>query len=792
MKPTALLGLLLSLSGLSISSFPAESRPNIVLILADDLGYGSLGCYGGAEVKTPACDRLAREGRRFTNAYAPGSVCSPSRYALMTGRYIWRTRVNHGYGLGDSDPLLIEPKRFTIASLAKSRGYSTAAIGKWHIGLGRARTTDWNRPLTPGPLSIGFDDFFGLAANVVNHPLAYVEGDQLLGRKPNELVTVEGAGKERQTLGIEPLRNPDEVMSKLTERAVQWITANRNHPFFLYFAPNAVHDPVTPSAKFSGSPIGTYGDFIEELDASVGRLLGALDKLQLADNTLVIFTSDNGGVVQPIALESHAAMDAGLAINGPLRDGKHGVYEGGFRVPFLVRWPGKVPANEVSAQMMCFTDVLPTLACILGARIPSGAAEDGLDVSGAWFEPLDATPARTSVVLQAARGSEYAVREGDWKLIEHENRPMPDFPERRLQESVIRQREGLPKTDELFHLATDPAETQDVAAQHPKVVARLRQLLADARETKTGTAPAPRPEVWMVPPASPDGLCFRELFTHPDAWQETRSLVDVLAYADHMLHRQFTDDELRAWLPQIEKWGLQLGLEVGAVKPWGETGQKAFEAQRPKWDRIQSLGGRIRVMALDEPLVCCRNHLKKPDVYAAEETAQFITLVRNRDPDIRIGLIEAFPSVTAEDLLAFVDAIQDRLKQMKVRGLDFFRLDVNWNHFTLGGKIHPGSWPAVQKLELACRQRKLPFGLIYWAADYPAMRRLGVADDSTWYVGVMRQGYDYLFAGGAPDQIVIQSWVGAPSRSVPETGEWTFTRSVRDFAIKFVPSRLSP
>ncbi|MCC6352288.1 MAG: sulfatase-like hydrolase/transferase [Verrucomicrobiae bacterium] len=766
-----------------LSAAIAGPPPNIVLILADDLGYGSLGCYGGAHVSTPACDRLAREGRRFTNAYAPGSVCSPSRYALMTGRLIWRTHVNHGYGLGDRNPLLIEPDRFNLASLARGRGYGTAAVGKWHIGLGAAETTDWNRPLTPGPLSVGFEYFFGLAANVANHPQAFIEGDQLLGRTPNRHITIEGTGKDRKTLGIEPLRKPDEVMATLTGKAVQWITANRNRPFFLYFAPNAVHDPITPSARFAGSPLGPYGDFIAELDASVGQLLGTLDRLKLADDTLVIFTSDNGGAVAPNSPEHQQAMDAGLAINGPWRDGKHSIYEGGFRVPFIVRWPGKVPANEVSPQMICLTDLLPTLAGILGARVPAGAAEDGLDVGSAWFGPPDARPARTGVVLQAARASEYAVREGDWKLIEHENRPVPQFREKRLEESVIRQREGQPKRDELFNLAEDPGETRDVAARHPDIVARLRKALADARAPKKESESRPRPEVWMVPPASPDGLCFRELFTDPEKWKETRSLVDVLGYADHMLHRQFTDDELRAWLPQIEKWGLRLGLEVGAIKPWGQTGQKAFEVQRPKWDRFQSLGGKIYSVAMDEPLICCRAHIHKPDEYAVEQTAQFIALVRKHYPGMRIGDIEAYPSVKAADLLAFIDALQARLKQMNVRGLDFFRLDVDWNHFNFGN----GNWAEVKKLELACHQRKVPFSLIYWAANYPAMRRLGVADDSTWHVGVMRQGYDYLFVNGAPDQIVVQSWVGAPSRAVPETDEWTFTRSVRDFVKRFAP-----
>jgi len=298
--------------------------------------------------------------------------------------------------------------------------------------------------------------------------------------------------------------------------------------------------------------------------------------------------------------------------------------------------------------------------------------------------------------------------------------------------------------------------------------------------------PASRQEVWMMPPAAPDGRCWRELFAAPERWAETRSRVTVLGYWARHLDKQFTDDELRTWLPQIETWGLKLGLEVGAVKEWGPTAQQVFDAERPAWDRILSLGGRIHAMAMDEPFCCVRQRIKKSDAYAVEETAKFVALVRKHYPDVRIGDIEPYPFLQREELVAFIDALQARLKQMNVRGLDFFRLDVDWNHFTVGNKFHAGNWPDVKKIELACRQRKLPFGLIYWAADYDRMKQLKLADDATWYVGVMRQGYDYAFVGGAPDEYVIESWVGAPSRSLPETGDWTFTRSVRDFCRRFV------
>jgi hypothetical protein len=278
-----------------------------------------------------------------------------------------------------------------------------------------------------------------------------------------------------------------------------------------------------------------------------------------------------------------------------------------------------------------------------------------------------------------------------------------------------------------------------------------------------------KPEVWMMPPGDPKGHCLRELFSHPEGWTETRSLVTVLGCTARQLTDNFSAEELRAWLPQMERWGLKLGLEVGAVKEWAPTGRKVFDAEHPQWDRILSLGGKISALAMDEPLCCVRQRLKRADVYAVEETANFMALVRKNYPQIRIGDIEPYPFLQREELLAFIGALQARLKRMNVPGLDFFRLDVDWNHFTIGNKFLAGNWPDVKKLELACRQRKLPFSLVYWAADYGRMKQLNLADDATWYVGVMRQGYDYAFVGGAPDEFVIESWVGAPLRAVPET-----------------------
>jgi len=315
-----------------------------------------------------------------------------------------------------------------------------------------------------------------------------------------------------------------------------------------------------------------------------------------------------------------------------------------------------------------------------------------------------------------------------------------------------------------------------------RAVAAAAAVLACAAGASAQVKPA-GPTVWMGPPSYDNGRLFRELFEKPDAWKETRAQVDVLIYADHCLHKQFTDDELRSWLPQIRGWGLKFELEVGAVKPWGVTGEKTFGIERPMWDRFLRLGGTIDAIALDEPLCCCREQIHKPDEYALAETAAFIALVRKHYPEIAVGEMGTYPSIALEDHYRWIESLQKRLAEMNVRGLDFYRLDVNWAVFTAYNR---GSWLEVKKLEQFCRQRKLPFGLFYWASDLLPMRSRGLADDSTWYVSIMRQGYDYALVGGSPDQYVVQSWIDAPAHGVPESEQWSFTRSVLDFSRKFV------
>ena len=469
----------------SSSGDPARDyvrKPNIVLILADDLGWGSAGCYGAQKVKTPNIDRLATEGRKFTQAYAPGSVCSPTRYGLLTGRYCWRTNVKDGQVLAENAPLLIETNRLTLASLCKNQGYETAAFGKWHLGLGLAKETDWNQPLTPGPRALGFDYFFGLAANPWNGPHTFIENDQLVGRVAGERVAIIGQGPEATTTGIGKPYAPDRIMETLTSKATDWLKTDREKPFFLYFAPNAVHQPIAPNAKFTGSPYGKYGDFINELDWSVGQILGTLDDLKLAENTLVIFTSDNGGVVNSKNPFFAAALDAGLAINGPLRGGKQDIWEGGFREPFLVRWPRKVPAGTVSDQMICLTDLVATFAHIFEAPLPNHSAEDSFDVIRSFTETTPGPPVRDQVILQAGDAT-YAIRSAAWKLIERADAPKIDFQNKRRERQVEMRKKAAPQQDELFNLKDDPEETRNVFAENEEIATKLKKILRAARDS---------------------------------------------------------------------------------------------------------------------------------------------------------------------------------------------------------------------------------------------------------------------------------------------------------------------
>jgi arylsulfatase A len=503
----------------------AKTQPNIVVILADDFGYGSAGCYGadGKLIQTPHIDRLAKEGRRFTDANTTSSVCSPTRYSVLTGRYCWRTSLTHEV-LGVFSPLHIEPTRLNMASLLQGHGYRTAAVGKWHLGYGDAGAsllfrTDYTAELSPGPLDIGFDYHFAVPANHGDLTGVYVENRFVYGLRSGRIpaglklpgpdaddsnfqatYTPQDMENARaQILDLDaPRRKNERVMAALADKAVTWLAQQpKDQPFFLYFTPVAVHNPVTPDKDLAGqSGAGLYGDWIHELDRSVGRILDALDQQGVAQETLVIFTSDNGGVFRPentTSLQTQA-YQAGLRVNGSLRGGKHSVWEGGFKVPFVVRWPGRVPAGTTCSEMVSLADLLATTAAIVGEPLPAAdkGGEDSYNLLPAMLGEPAARPARNDLIVHSADGV-FALRQGPWKWIE-------GIPAEGIKPGVRKARAGEFKA-QLVNLQDDPAETRDVSAEYPEVAKELSALLHRYRDggySRELPPARPRPEIQAV------------------------------------------------------------------------------------------------------------------------------------------------------------------------------------------------------------------------------------------------------------------------------------------------------
>jgi arylsulfatase A-like enzyme len=481
MKLRDLMLCLLAVLALSAPAFSAD-RPNIVVILADDFGWGTPGCYGANPdlIKTPNIDRLAKEGRRFTDANTTSSVCSPTRYSLLTGRYCWRTSLQHEV-LGVFSPLHIEPERFNLASLLKSKGYSTAAIGKWHLGYGTDSRVDYTKELKPGPLEIGFDYHFGVPSNHGDVTGVFVENHQVWGlRSPK--VDRASAGKNFKNtpyLGFDaPQRVDEEVMPLLTTRVTEWISKqSADKPFFLYYTPVATHNPVTPSKATKGSSkAGPFGDWVHELDASVGRVLETLDEKGFAKNTLVLFTADNGGVFHPEQMNEQAqAIHAGLKPNGPLRGGKHDVWEGGFRVPYLVRWPGHVPAGTTSDEMLSVVDTLATIAALVDEPLPprEKGAEDSFNMLPVWLGAKTLAPSRPHLIVHGAAGT-FAIRQGAWKWIEGNHHP-------ETKPAALRARANQLKP-QLYNIGSDSGEQSEASAQHKQKAAELQALLQKQKD----------------------------------------------------------------------------------------------------------------------------------------------------------------------------------------------------------------------------------------------------------------------------------------------------------------------
>lgn len=480
-----------------------KTKPSIVFILADDLGYGDLGCYGAMphHVATPNIDRLATSGVRFTDAHSPSSVCTPSRYNLLTGRYCWRTWAKTGC-IWANDPCVIEADRPTLASVLRNGGYETGMVGKWHLGFGSPDDADWdryrgpnfNRPLTHGPLTSGFDSFFGIPA-VGQFPHFYIYNDMVADIESGDPVRM--VPDPRPEYLVEYLDRPrtsnpqiltqggastaylsEELAIDLTREAVAFIDKPHDRPYFLYFAHRNVHEPLTPHPRFAGtSSIGDYGDFIHELDWSVGEILAALDRNGATDDTLVIFASDNGATEhhRPVEFVSHN----GHRSNGISRGAKTEVYEGGHRIPFLASWPGRLPAGMTCSHLIALTDMLPTCAEIAGVPAPAGAAPDGVSCARSFFDPGAGSPARDTVIHDSAIRVTYAVRHNQWKLILGQDGgglgtvSVPAGASKRIP-------------GQLFNLEEDPTEGHNVYLEHTDIVNELTDRYLTIRDCETG------------------------------------------------------------------------------------------------------------------------------------------------------------------------------------------------------------------------------------------------------------------------------------------------------------------
>jgi arylsulfatase A-like enzyme len=477
-------------------------RPNIVIILCDDLGYGDVKANNpGCKIATPNMDRIAREGMRFTDAHTSSSVCSPTRYGLLTGRYNWRSRLQSGV-LGGLSPRLIEPGRETLALLLKGRGYTTAAFGKWHLGMdwvklpGRSvselsvetveqvHNVDYAQPIANGPTSVGFDRFFGISASLDMVPYTFIANDRVAAVPTVDKTWPMHAGYPQQCrLGpAAPDFEVENVLPTLARKAVEYVEerARTREPFFLYLPLNAPHTPIAPTKEWQGkSGLNLYGDFVMETDWAVGEVLAALDRAGIAENTLLFFTSDNG--CSPSA-KIDVLAEKGHAVSGPLRGYKADAFDGGHRVPFFVRWPGKVKPG-VTDQLICLTDIFATCAEVVGAAVAPNAGEDSFSFLGNLRGA--GKSARESVVHHSSTGA-FAIRQGPWKLALCPG--SGGWSEPRDPEAV---RMGLPDT-QLFRIGDgDIAEQKNVATENPEIVAQLKKLLerlvADGRST-----PGPR------------------------------------------------------------------------------------------------------------------------------------------------------------------------------------------------------------------------------------------------------------------------------------------------------------
>ena len=492
--------------GLALFAGPAAGaakRPNIVLIYTDDLGYGDVGAYGASALETPNIDRLAARGLRFTDAHAAAATCTPSRYALMTGEYAWR-RPGTGVLPGNA-ALIIDPARKTLPSMLQRAGYATGIVGKWHLGLGPAGGPDWNGDITPGPNDVGFDYAFVMPATADRVPTVYVEnrrvvgldpadpirvdydkpvGDWPTGRDRPDLLKMEASHGHDQTIvngigrigymtgGRAALWKDEDMALTFTRRATAFIEEHKDAPFFLYFAPHDPHVPRAPNQRFAGrTTMGPRGDAIVQADWSVGEILSTLDRLRLADNTIVFFTSDNGPVIDDGYRDGAVDKLGTHRPSGPFRGGKYSNFEAGTRVPLIVRWPREI-RRGVSDALVSHIDLLSSLAAFTEQTLAAG---EGPDSENLW--PAFTGRSKNGRTVYVEQGSGLSLRQGKWKYIEASNR-------RRVNPETNTEL-GNDTVPQLYDLVTDPGERNNIASRFPRKVEEMQRLLEAIRKRTT-------------------------------------------------------------------------------------------------------------------------------------------------------------------------------------------------------------------------------------------------------------------------------------------------------------------
>ncbi|WP_242204254.1 sulfatase family protein [Aestuariivivens insulae] len=493
-----------------------QKQPNIVMIYADDLGYGDISAYGATTIQTPAIDSLAKEGIAFHNAYATAATCTPSRYSLLTGMYAWRKKGN-SIASGDQ-PLLFDTSKPTLASVLHSAGYKTGVVGKWHLGLGGPEGPDWNGDLKPGPLEIGFDYSFLIPATGDRVPCVFVENHNIVNLDPadpiqvnymekvgnwptgsenSELLKIKPSQGHANTIvngisrigfmegGKEALWDDETIAQELVKKSIGFIEANKKEPFFLYLSTHDIHVPRVPNKMFQGkSGMGPRGDVILQLDWTVNQIISALKAQQLLDNTLIIFSSDNGPVLDDGYHDQARELVGDHKPAGNLRGGKYSAYDGGSKIPLIIRWPDGKGKGTVSNAMVSQVDFFKSLGKLAGVDMSQYNAMDSQDQLATLTG--EDTVGRTSLIQESFAGPLSYVK-GHWKYIE----PL-DGPKLVPWGPIIET--GFETAPQLYNLQEDPGEQNNIAQNHPDKVEDLQADLMEARKGLSFTMFKPKVE----------------------------------------------------------------------------------------------------------------------------------------------------------------------------------------------------------------------------------------------------------------------------------------------------------